>query len=207
MLKGVGAIFAACVPDGTYCLSCFSNMAVLRVRRLFAVFLSYKTRSQCSRYGTCSQDAWNKFFSQCFIIPLPPAFHQYSIHRILYILLYIFIHLQYDPSGRSVQDLVVRPLAYWYCEFETRRGRECVLWVLCAVRFSYEKGRSLVQRSPTEGVVSKCDLKPQQWGSQGPIGLSIHRRENIRLQGIYRPQLLRDVTWHFRKKIKTSSFA
>ena len=82
LLMGVGAIFAVGLPDGSCCLSCFSNMPVLRVRRLFAVFILQKTCFHDCRYGICSQDAWNKFFSQCFIIPPPLTFHQYSIHCI-----------------------------------------------------------------------------------------------------------------------------
>jgi len=102
MLKGVGAIFAAGLPEGSCYLSCFSNMAVLRVRRLFAVFVSQKMPSQDSRYGICSQDVWNKFLSQCFIIPLPLPFHRYSIHCTYYIYcIYSFICNPIPVAARS----------------------------------------------------------------------------------------------------------
>jgi len=52
-----------------------------------------------------------------------------------------------------------RPLAYWDCGFETRRGHEClslVSAVCCQVEVSVS-GWSLVQRSPAECGVSECD--------------------------------------------------
>jgi len=39
--------------------------------------------------------------------------------------------------------------------------------MMCVVRFSSAQGRSLVQRSPTGGVISK----PQQRGILGPVGV------------------------------------
>jgi hypothetical protein len=53
----------------------------------------------------------------------------------------------------------LQPLACWDCGFESRRGHGClslVSAVCCQVEVS-AKGRSLVQRSPTECGVSECD--------------------------------------------------
>jgi hypothetical protein len=54
----------------------------------------------------------------------------------------------------------LRPLAYWDCGFESRRGHGCLFLVsvvCCQVEVS-ATGWSLVQRSPTEcGVSKKCD--------------------------------------------------
>jgi hypothetical protein len=61
------------------------------------------------------------------------------------------------PRGLSVG---LRPLVYWDCGFESRRGHGCmslVSVVCCQVEVS-ASGWSLVQRSPTECGVSKvCD--------------------------------------------------
>ena len=65
-----------------------------------------------------------------------------------------------NPSGRTVQDVGLRPLACWDCGFESRQGHVClslVSVVYCHVEFS-ATGRSFVQRSPTECGVSECDL-------------------------------------------------
>ena len=58
-----------------------------------------------------------------------------------------------DPSGMGL-----RPLAYWDCGFESRRGHGClslVSVVCCQVEVS-ATGWSLVQRSPTDCGVSEC---------------------------------------------------
>jgi hypothetical protein len=46
----------------------------------------------------------------------------------------------------------------------------CLLWVLCVCQIEVSAtGWSLVQRSPTDCVVSKCVIsKPQEWGDQNP---------------------------------------
>jgi hypothetical protein len=71
-----------------------------------------------------------------------------------------------DTSGRAVQGVGIRPLAYWDCGFESRLGHGC-LSLVSVVCFQVEvsaTGRSLVQRSPTEcGVSKKCVIvKPRK---------------------------------------------
>jgi hypothetical protein len=46
----------------------------------------------------------------------------------------------------------------------------CLLWVLCIRQVEVSAtGWSLVQRSPTDCVVSLCvTSKPQEWGGQSP---------------------------------------
>jgi len=67
----------------------------------------------------------------------------------------------------------LRPLASWDCGFESRRGHRClslVSVVCCHIKVSV-KGRSLVQRSPTECVLClNVILKPRWWGGPGPLG-------------------------------------
>jgi len=78
-----------------------------------------------------------------------------------------------DPGGRAIYDGSLRPLACRDCGFESRQGHGClfvVSVVCCQVEVS-AKGRSFVQRSPTECDVSVMP-KAQQWGSQCPLGLS-----------------------------------
>jgi hypothetical protein len=63
-----------------------------------------------------------------------------------------------DPNGGAVKGVGLRPLACWYCGFESRRLHEClslvsVVW--CQVKDS-ATGRTLVKRSPTECGVSEC---------------------------------------------------
>jgi hypothetical protein len=60
---------------------------------------------------------------------------------------------------RSQWSVGLRPLAYWDCGFESRRGHGCmslVSAVCCQVEVS-ATGWSLVQRSRTECGVSECD--------------------------------------------------
>ena len=59
-----------------------------------------------------------------------------------------------DTGGRTVYGVRLRPLACWDCGFESRSEKECqplVSVVCCQVEVS-AKGRSLVQRNPTEYV-------------------------------------------------------
>jgi len=58
----------------------------------------------------------------------------------------IIVCFKADPSSRAVWGVGLRPLAYWDCGFESRRGHECL--VCCQVEIS-ASGRSLVQKSPT----------------------------------------------------------
>jgi hypothetical protein len=39
-----------------------------------------------------------------------------------------------DPDSRAVSRVALRPVAYWDCGFESRRGHGCFLRVLCVVR-------------------------------------------------------------------------
>jgi hypothetical protein len=52
----------------------------------------------------------------------------------------------------------LRTLACWECGFESRQGRVSLNVVCYEVEVS-ATGKSLVQRSPTECVVSECDRK------------------------------------------------
>jgi len=61
-------------------------------------------------------------------------------------------NLSADPSGRAVQGVGLRPLAYWDCGFESHWRHEClslVSVVCCQLKVS-AAGWSLIQRSPTE---------------------------------------------------------
>ena len=67
-----------------------------------------------------------------------------------------------DLNGRAVLGEGLRPLAFWNCLFESRRGHECLSFsivVCCQVEVS-AMSRSLVQRSPTDCGVSLC-LSPR----------------------------------------------
>jgi hypothetical protein len=66
----------------------------------------------------------------------------------------------------------LRPLAFWDCGFESRGGHRClslVSVVCCQVEVSATSW-SLVQRSPTECVVSECDREASKCGGLGPQG-------------------------------------
>ena len=81
-----------------------------------------------------------------------------------------------DFSSRAVSGVGLRPLSWWECGFESRRDHKClppVNVVCCHVEVS-ERGRLLVQRSPTDCRVSECDF-----------GISIMRRP--RLTGVVEP--------------------
>jgi len=70
----------------------------------------------------------------------------------LHICIYVCICIYADPGGRAV----LRPLAYWDCGFESRRG--CgFLSLVSVVCCACASDRSLVQRSPTDSGVSECD--------------------------------------------------
>jgi len=78
------------------------------------------------------------------------------------------------PSGRAVYDVGLRPLAYWDCVFESRRGHGClsIVNVACFQVGVSALSWSLVQRSPTDCGVSLCvTYKPQEWGGHGRVGL------------------------------------
>jgi hypothetical protein len=85
-----------------------------------------------------------------------------------------------DGSDRAVYGVGPRPLAYWDCGLESRRGHgylSLVSVVCCQVEVS-ATGRSLVQRSPTECGVSVIS-KSQQWGVLGPLGMSSYEKKDV----------------------------
>jgi len=70
-----------------------------------------------------------------------------------------------DTCSHAVKGVALRPLACWDCGFESHRGHVC-LSLVSVVYFQVEvfsTGWSLVQRSPTEYVVSNwvwsCDYE------------------------------------------------
>jgi hypothetical protein len=77
-----------------------------------------------------------------------------------------------DPSGRAVEGMGVRPLAYCDYGFESRLGHGClsVVSVVCCQVEVFATGWSLVQRSPTEfGVSKKCVIvKPRKMRRSRP---------------------------------------
>ena len=55
------------------------------------------------------------------------------------------ILLEADPGGRAVQVVGVQPLPCWNCGFESRRGHDCLLRLLCVVQVvTCATGRSLI---------------------------------------------------------------
>jgi len=65
------------------------------------------------------------------------------------------------PSGRAVEGVGPRQLAWWDCRFESHRVHGClsvVSVVCCKVEVS-AKDWSLVQRSPTDCGASLCVIK------------------------------------------------
>jgi len=64
-----------------------------------------------------------------------------------------------DPSGRTVSDVYLRPLASRDCEFEFPLEHGCLSLVIVVCRHIEVSatGRSLVQGSPTKCGVSECD--------------------------------------------------
>jgi hypothetical protein len=70
-------------------------------------------------------------------------------------------YLAADAGGRAVKGLGLGPHDFWDCRFETRRGNKCLSFVnlvCCELEIS-ATGQSLIQRSPTECVVSVWSLK------------------------------------------------
>ena len=65
----------------------------------------------------------------------------------------------YVACDRAVQGVGLRPLVYWVCGFESCRvhGYLSLGSVVCCQAKVSVPGLSLVQRSPTECGVSKCD--------------------------------------------------
>jgi len=66
----------------------------------------------------------------------------------------------------------LRPLAFWDCGFECRRGHgylSLVSVVYCQVDFS-ASGLSLVQRIPTDSGVSGCDREASIMRRSWPTG-------------------------------------
>jgi hypothetical protein len=66
----------------------------------------------------------------------------------------------------------LRPLAYWDCGFESRRGHGClslVSVVYCQVEV-IATSWSLVQRSPTDCGVSECDREASKIRRPRPQG-------------------------------------
>jgi hypothetical protein len=74
-------------------------------------------------------------------------------------------HIKTIPSGRAVQGVGLRPLAYCDREFESHRGHEC-LSVVCVVCRQVEVSAtswSLDQRSPTDCGASLCLITKTPW--------------------------------------------
>jgi len=49
----------------------------------------------------------------------------------------IFVRFYADPSGCAILGVDLWLLVCWDLVLESRRRRECLLWVLCAVRWRY----------------------------------------------------------------------
>jgi len=85
------------------------------------------------------------------------------------------------PSGCTVEDIGLWPLACWDCGFESHRGHEClsvVIVVCCQVEVSATSW-SLVQRSPTT-VVRRC-----VWSR------NLVNEEALAHWGLLRPKIIR----------------
>jgi hypothetical protein len=64
-----------------------------------------------------------------------------------------------DLSGRAVEDVGLRLLAYWNCAFESRQGHEfCLTSVVCCQVEVSALGWSPVQKCPTE-----CGMSNWVW--------------------------------------------
>jgi hypothetical protein len=75
----------------------------------------------------------------------------------------------------------VRPLACWDCRFESRRGNGYLSFlsvVCCQVEVSATV-RSLVQRNPTESVMSECDRETSTMRRPRPTKAHEPRNEYI----------------------------
>ena len=80
-------------------------------------------------------------------------------------------------SCRTLSGVDLRPLDFWHCGFESRRGHGClslVNVVCCQVRVS-ATGQSLFQRSPTKCSVSQCDLETSTMRPWPTRGLPNHK--------------------------------
>jgi hypothetical protein len=93
---------------------------------------------------------------------LPPTSRQTKNENVVFSEILVPIA---DPSGRAVQGVGLRPLAYWNCGFESRLWHGClslVSVVRCQVEVSATSW-SLVQRRPTECGMSKSVIvKPRK---------------------------------------------
>jgi hypothetical protein len=95
-----------------------------------------------------------------------------SVYTTLSLFFTSFLQSTYCRSQwpRGLRRVDLRPLAYWDCGFESRRGHRClslVNVVCCQVSAS---GWSLVQRSPTECGVSVCDREASIMRRPWPTG-------------------------------------
>jgi hypothetical protein len=66
-----------------------------------------------------------------------------------------------EPGGHAVEGVGLRSLDCWECCFESCRGHGCVsvARVVCRQVAVSARGKSLIQRSPTECGVPECDLE------------------------------------------------
>jgi len=84
-----------------------------------------------------------------------------------------------SPGGRAIYDVGLRPLACRDCGFESRQGHGYLFFVsvVCCQR-------SLPKADYSSRGVLPCVMclsvipKPQQWGSQCPLGLSKSEKKN-----------------------------
>ena len=90
-----------------------------------------------------------------------------------------------DHSDRAVQGVGLQSLVCWDCGFESRRWHGClslVNVVCCQVEVS-ASGWSLVQRSPTDCVVSVCDreslIKMRLWPTRGCCAMVKNNSRNL----------------------------
>jgi hypothetical protein len=83
----------------------------------------------------------------------------------------------------------LRPLAFWGCGLESRKGHRCLslVSVVCCQEGFSASDWYLAQRSPTECGVSECDVKPRQWGGPGVKGAVVPKKES---SGIYMGDVL-----------------
>jgi len=64
--------------------------------------------------------------------------------------------LPVGPSGRAVYCVGLRPLACWDCGIESHRGRGCLLWVLCMVRYKSLRRADHSSREVIPTVTRRC---------------------------------------------------
>jgi len=92
---------------------------------------------------------------------------------------------QARPSGRSVWGVVMRPLACWYCGFESHRWHGCfsvVSGVCCQVEVSATSW-SLVQRSPTDCDASLWSRNLKNEEALARVGAQRHGKCKNAIQG------------------------